>query len=524
VNLKNSNFQPSAVFSNSFYSPFLVMSRLPVRATLVALVLTATSAHAQPAAPAADAPTGSLTLEQCIALAMKKNFDLQIQGFSTDIAKENVVIAQAGFDPTLNSSITRSLTQSANTTSTLDGTTAIGPRADNTSGSIGVTQLLPQTNATLGLSTGVSRAATNSRFSTLNPSYGNNVTATVSQPLLKNAGGTVARATVERNKLGLSIAQLTYQSSVLTVVLNTETAYNNLVSARETQHIRELSLDLAQKLLDENKARRATGTMTDLDVLTAEVGVNNARLAVVNAQQNVRTAEDNLLTLINASDYNQRPGSVNFADYTGGEPSFDLSYKLARENSPDYLSTAKSIQQSEIDLSVAKSGKLPSLNLNGSLGYNNTDHSYDDAIGHIVPHHGNNWSLGLVYSQPWGQKADNARYRSTLATLNSLKMRLSQLDQSLIVQVRAAVSAVKTNLVGVDIAVKATELSIKQYELQKARFDAGLSTSRLVLQAQDDLETARFNELSSKVSLRNSLAQLHRLETSSLQQFKIDLP
>jgi hypothetical protein len=64
----------------------------------------------------------------------------------------------------------------------------------------------------------------------------------------------------------------------------------------------------------------------------------------------------------------------------------------------------------------------------------------------------------------------------------------------------------------VEIAAKATGLSEKQYQAQKARFDAGLSTSRLVLQAQDDLETARFNELAAKVALRNALAQLHRLE------------
>jgi outer membrane protein TolC len=264
--------------------------------------------------------------------------------------------------------------------------------------------------------------------------------------------------------------------------------------------------------------------MTDLDVLTAEVGVNNARLAVVNAEQGVRTAEDNLLTLINAGDYNQRPGAVAFTDYTGGEPTFDGSYKLARDNSPDYLSATKSIQQSEIDLETAKSVKLPSLNLNGSLGYNNTDNSYNNAISNLESHHGNNWSLGLVYTMPWGMKADTARYRSTLATLNSLKTRLSQVDQSLVVQVRTAISSVKTNLVSVTIAGKATELSEKQYEAQKARFDAGLSTSRLVLQAQDDLETARFNELAAKVTLRNALAQLHRLETSSLQQFHIDLP
>ncbi len=507
------------------------MSRHLARASLLLLTLaTLPLIRAQTAATTATPPVpdttpaaAPLSLEETIARAMKKNFDLQIQSFSTEIAKENVAISQAAFQPVLNASAGRNLSQAASTINTLDGTTGVGQRNDGTSASVGVTELLPQTNGTYGISTGVTKAATNSRFSTLNPAYGNTISATMSQPLLKNAGGTVAKATLERNKLGLTIAQLNYTSSVLTVVLNTETTYNNLVSARETLHIRQLSLTLAQRLFEENQARRTTGVMTDLDVLTAEVGVNNARLAVVQAEQNVRTAEDNLLTLTNAGDYTQRPGPVAFQEFRGEAPTFEGSYKIAHDNYPDYIATTNQIKQSEIDLSVAKVSTRPTLNLNGSLGYNSTDKSYNDAISGLPDHHGNNWSLGLVYQMPWGMKADRARYRSTLATLNSQKTRLAQLDQTLTVQVRTAVRSVQTNLVSVQIAAKATELSEKQYESQKARFDAGLSTSRLVLQAQDDLETARFNELNTKVSLRNALAQLHRLETSSLTRFNIQL-
>src|ERR1017187_2927732 len=133
------------------------MSRHFVRTILLALSLAAL-----PAARAQDAaPTAPLTLEECIARAMKKNFDLQIQNYSTDVAKEALNVAKASFDPVITATGNRSLSQSALTTSTLDGTTTIGPRADNTSGSIGVSELLPQTNGTLGLSAGVNRAATN---------------------------------------------------------------------------------------------------------------------------------------------------------------------------------------------------------------------------------------------------------------------------------------------------------------------------------------------------------------------------
>lgn len=493
------------------------MPRYLARATLLSLsLLAATAARAQTAAP--------LTLEDCIARAMKRNFDLQIQGYTTEQAKEALNVANTDFDPTLTASTTRSVNQAASTTSTLDGTAATGPRSDSTNMRVGVNQRLPQTNATLSITGNTSRAATNSRNALINPQFGSGVTATVSQPLLKNAGGDVAKANIERNKLGVSIAMLNYKSRVLTVIRDTENAYYNLVSARETLRIRQLSLELAQKLLDENKAKRATGTMTDLDVLTAEVGVANARRAVIQGEQTVRNSEDTLQNLVNVENLDTRPGPVSFAEFTEQAPPVAEAYKMARDTSPDYLATQNQIRQSEIDLATAKTNRKPTLNLDGSLGYNSIDRTYSDVIASLPNRHGNNWSLGLTYNMPWGMKADNARYRSTLAALNSQKTRLAQLEQSLLVSVRSAVRSVETNLAAVEIASKATELSAKQYELQKARFDAGLSTSRLVLQAQDDLEIARVTELAAKVTLRTSVAELHRLQGTSIQRFRVDLP
>ncbi|HEX2852867.1 MAG TPA: TolC family protein [Opitutaceae bacterium] len=474
-----------------------------------------------PAAPPATTP---LTLEECIARALRKNFDLQIQGYSTDIARESLEIAKADFDPTLTASVNRNLSQAATATSSLDGTVREGQRNDSTSASIGVNQRIPQTGAVVGLSTGVTRGATNSSNALLNPNYGNTVTATISQPLLKNFGPKVGKANVERNKLGLGIATLNYKSRVLTVVRDTENAYNNLVSARETLRIRQLSLELAQRLLDENTARRSSGVATDLDVLTAEVGVANSRRAAIQAEQTVRNAEDSLLGLFTPENFDLRPGVVTFAPYNEPAPSFPVSYKRALDNQPDYYSALATVKQLEIDLSVAKQNRLPALNLDGRLGYSANDRSYYDVIAAIPNRHGNNWSIGLSYTMPWRMKADTARYRSTFASLNSQKARLAQFEQSLLIQVRTAIRSVETNIASVDIAAKATELSAKQYELQKARFDAGLSTSRLVLQAQDDLEIARLAELSAKVTLRAAVAELHRLEGTSLKRFNINLP
>ena len=117
--------------------------------------------------------------------------------------------------------------------------------------------------------------------------------------------------------------------------------------------------------------------------------------------------------------------------------------------------------------------------------------------------------------------SDKARYRSAMASLRQQQTRLQQIEQNLLVNVRTAVRAVDTNRQSVEIVAKATELAQRQYELELARFKAGLSTSRQVLQTQDDLETARVNELQAIVNLRTAVANLHQLDSTSIARFHV---
>jgi outer membrane protein len=512
------------------------MSRILVRALLtLSLASAGVCAEAPAMAPArvANAPTiviapdKPFALEEAIALALAKNFNLQIQAITRANSKENVVIQEAGFDPTLTANITRGVNQSASTTSRLDGTAAQGPRSDNTQMRVGASlPRIPVTNGTVSLSTNVTRGATNSTNALFNPAYTNGVTATLNQPLLADFGRQAALAALDNARLAFTIANITYKSNVLTTVSTTENSYYNLVAAREALRIAQLTLEGNTRLFEENKARRTTGVMTDLDVLSAEVGVARARSTLVQREQAVRDAEERLLNLINAPDIEVRPGTVAFAPYNEGAPNFATSYKLAREFYPDTLAQAETIRQMEISLATAKRNTLPNLDLVATLGYTarTTNAGYSQAIANLPNDHGNNWSLGLNYSLPWGQHAEKARLRQATNNLTSQKVRLEQVEAQLMLDVRIAVRAVETNLVAVEIAAKATELAARQYDQQKARFDAGLSTSRIVLQFQDDLENARITELQTKLALRRADAELRRLEGTSLQRFRVEIP
>jgi outer membrane protein TolC len=205
-------------------------------------------------------------------------------------------------------------------------------------------------------------------------------------------------------------------------------------------------------------------------------------------------------------------------------PVFASSLALAKQSQPDYLSSLAAIEQYTLDLTIAKDSARPDLSVGAALGLNGRNGSGSDAFGDALDRQNHSWQVDLSFSYPIGRASNQARERQSLATLNRERTRLRLIEQNIELDVRSAVRSVETNTESVKIATLASNLSEKQYELEKAKFDAGLSTSRLVLQAQTDLETARFSELQAKVTLHTSIAALHRIEGSSLQRYSINLP
>jgi outer membrane protein TolC len=308
------------------------------------------------------------------------------------------------------------------------------------------------------------------------------------------------------------------------VIQATENAYYNLAYAREQLNVRNFSYALAQRLFDEAKVRRDTGVATNLDVLTAEVGVANAHRSVILAEKEVKDRQDALLALIGQFQLDESIGTVRFAEMSEATPVFASSYLLAKQNQPDYLSSQAAIEQLKLDLKVAKDDAKPDLTVGGALGLSGTNGSGKDAFGDALDRQNHSWQVDFAFNYPWGLTSGRARYRQALATLNREQVRLKQIEQNIEVQVRSAVRSVETNVESVRIAVLAAKLSEQQYELEKAKFDAGQSTSRRVLEAQNDLETARVSELQAKVSLQAAISALHRTEGSSMQRYAIKLP
>ena len=494
----------------------LPFRRLATSLTL-ALLITASLNAQENAVPTTvpgmtAAPAGSeLTLQECITRALNKNFDLEIGRYAPKIAQDSIVVAQGGYE-----------TQVSVTGSTGDNAS---PGFDSKTSDlrVGVSQKL-YTGTTVSASSQLNRNSANPAVSALNPAYNADLTLSVRQSLLRGLGQDINRAGIHRAEIGLLRANLDFKTQVLTVIQQTENAYYNLAYAREQLIVRNFSLALANRLFDEAKTRRDTGVATDLDVLQAEVGVANARRGAILAEQSVKDSQDSLLALIGQFELEATLGTVRFSEVTDATPVFASSYLMAKQNQPDFLSSTAAIDQYKIDLKLAEDAARPDLSVGAALGLSGTNGSGHDAFGDALDRQGHSWQVDFAFNYPWGQKSDKARMRQSLATLSREQTRLRLIEQNIEVQVRSAVRSVETNLESVKIATQASGLSLRQYELEKAKFDAGLSTSRRVLEAQNDLETARVSELQAKASLHAAISALHRIEGSSLQRYAVQLP
>ena len=493
----------------------MTMTHHRLSTLLLSAIVASSVAIAQDNAPAPATP--ELTLAQCIARALQKNFDLEIGRYNPQIAKDSIDVARGGYDPLL----TVSGSHGKSTTGATSLTTASSATTSDLR--VGVTQQL-YSGTTLSASSRLDRSASHPAFSMLNPAYDADLTLSVRQSLLSGFGPAVNQASLNRARIGFDIANLNFKAQALNVIQGTENAYFNLVFAREQLTVRNFSLALANRLYDEAKTRRDTGVATDLDVLTAQVGVANARRNVLLAQESVQDRQDGLLAIIGQFELDSPLGAVRFAEVSDATPVFASSYQMAKQNQPDYLASVASIEQLKLDLKVTKDATKPDLSVGAALGFSGRNGTGNDAFGDALDRQNHSWQVDFSFSYPWGQASNKARYRQSLSTLSREQVRLHQIEQNIEVQVRSAVRSVETNLESVKIATLASELSQKQYELEKARFDAGLSTSRRVLEAQNDLETNRVNELQARVTLHSAIAALHRIEGSSLQRYSVNLP
>lgn len=245
----------------------------------------------QPAQPA----TLTLTLDDAVRRAVDHNPDLAIVKLGTDAQAARVDESNSAYQPTFSTLFGRS-SNAAAPISLLPGSTSIS--TTDWFSSTGVSQRLRWGSGTWSVSWDASRSASNSPLSAFDPTIQSGLQVAFSQPLLKDRKMDSAKLQNEIAGRNLASSDLRVRQSTVQTTAAVKQAYWTLKATLANVTVQQRSLELAEDLVRQNKARVEVGQAPPLDLVQAEAEVANRRENLIRADAASRDAEDRLRRLI----------------------------------------------------------------------------------------------------------------------------------------------------------------------------------------------------------------------------------
>ena len=495
-------------------------------ASVLALMLfTASSARAQvtPAAPPAPAAsvqappsTGTIvriTRDDAVRMSVDNNPELAVSRYDPAISETQVDLAKSAFVPTLQTGIQR-YSQLQPPVNLFGG--EAGTNTDSWSGNAGLTQQLPWAGGSYVFGWDASRTTSDSIIQSFNPALASGLQIAFSQPLLRDFKIDPARAQVEVSRRNREIADTRFVEATVSTKSDAERAYWLFVSSVALVDVQQRSLDLALELERTNRARVDVGQSPPLDLVAAQAEVAQRRENLIVARTNVRQSEDLLRTMVidpKRDDYwtiHLEPADV--VPLVGGPPDVDTAVRRALSERTDLIRTRKEFQNTQTNVALSHSDTLPDLRVQASYltdgaggsrlirtgGFPGTivgteDTPFSDVLGQVVRADYPTWTLGLTFSYPLGKSAAEANLARAKLERDQTTSRLRSLELTAVRQVRDAAARLEQNLQRIETTRVGRDLAEQRLDAEQRRFEVGLSTSFLVIQAQRDLAVARNN-------------------------------
>jgi HAE1 family hydrophobic/amphiphilic exporter-1 len=141
---------------------------------------------------------------------------------------------------------------------------------------------------------------------------------------------------------------------------------------------------------------------------------------------------------------------------------------------------------------------------------------YSQSLQNLAANRYNNFKVGVQVSLPLRNRTAEAQLGRTLVEGERIATQREQLQQSIQVEVRNALQAVRSSEARLRAAVATREANEQQYASEQRKLDAGQSTVFLVLERQTQLTTARGMELKAQTDLNKSIADLQKATGNAL--------
>lgn len=302
------------------------------------------------------------TLQQCIDYALEKNISIQKNRINVQSTDIDTKTAKAAFFPSLNASVSQRVVNNpySNSNTIIDG----------------------------------DRITTNNSKTSYNGSYGIDASWN-----LFNGGKRMN--TLKQQKVAQNIAELTVEESENSIQENIVQMYIQILYANEAVAINEATVEISKAECDRGKELLAAGSISNADYAQLEAQYSNNKYMLVTSRatlQDYKLQLKQLLEIDGDLDIDIVVPDIDDSDVLVPLPQKSDVYQTALIIRPEIKSGELNVEQSDLDISIAKAGYYPSLSLSAGIGTNHTNGN-DFTFSEQVKTNWNN-SMGITLSIP----------------------------------------------------------------------------------------------------------------------------
>jgi outer membrane protein TolC len=322
--------------------------------------------------------------------------------------------------------------------------------------------------------------------------------------------------------------------------------YWELVYARENVKVEEAALGVSQQLFDENSRRLQIGTLSSLDVLTAQSQVASDKQALVQAQSVQLQDETTLLNDITKDPLAPVlmgaeiiPTTIISTPDTGENVQINDAVKEAWQKRPELKQASLNLENAGTDVKASKNELLPSVNIFGEyiasgLGGNQTVTTSGGAVivipggvpqdlGRVFSGSYSTFEGGINFTLPLRNRAAQADNAQALLVERQQKTQYRQEQNVIFVSVRNALIALREDRASLVAAEEAKKLAVQTLQDEEEKYRLGASTSYNVVLRSRDVTSAEGTELRDRINLLEDELKFNQAMGRTLEVNQITL-
>lgn len=279
--------------------------------------------------------------------------------------------------------------------------------------------------------------------------------------------------------------------------------------------------DLAQQVLDQKndflkaaQARYEVGSVTELDVLQAEIDVGTQENAVITAENNLKLAREELNRAVGIS-LDSQYGLVDSLDVFSPSFTLDDLVKEAFDTRPDYRLAGAQVEFQQNQVKVQRGQFLPILSANLSttrseLSGTNVDFTLHPRNRNTSVNVSLSWNLFNGFS-------NRAQLEQSQVNLNNSRYELRSQQLAVEKGVRQAYYSLMQTFQKSAVTSKNRELASRQLALEQERYRLGSASQLDLRTAQTTYEQAQSDYIANIYSFWSNLAALEQAVGKRLQ-------